>query len=204
MNQRHPLPFATRSPLIAGLFAVALVFAGCRSSGVSDTPPAAPEPAHQAFVASSLEPFECGTIQKLHTFGGVFLASQPQAADLEQARLGGVVTVVDLRRPDEDRGFDEASVAASLGLRYLNPAFRNAGELTDEVLDETRRILREEARPMLLHCSSSNRTGAVWLAHRVLDGGLPWDAALEEARTVGLTTEALAERVRAYVEARTE
>jgi hypothetical protein len=36
-------------------------------------------------------------------------------------------------------------------------------------------------RPLLLHCASANRVGAVWLAHRVLDGGLSYDAALREA-----------------------
>ena len=55
-----------------------------------------------------------------------------------------------------------------------------------------------------MHCASANRTGAVWLAHRIVDGGLEFEAALAEARQVGLRTPAYEDRVREYVEARAE
>ena len=51
---------------------------------------------------------------------------------------------------------------------------------------------------MILHCSSANRVGAVWLAHRVLDGGLKYNEALSEAKTVGLKLPAYEERVKEY------
>jgi hypothetical protein len=41
--------------------------------------------------------------------------------------------------------------------------------------------------------------GAVWLAHRVLDGGLSYDDALKEAKTVGLKTPAFEEKVKDYI-----
>ncbi|WP_204274988.1 tyrosine-protein phosphatase, partial [Enterobacter hormaechei] len=43
----------------------------------------------------------------------------PSAAQLRELAAQGVRTVIDLRQPDEDRGFDETHVAESLGLRYV-------------------------------------------------------------------------------------
>jgi hypothetical protein len=51
-----------------------------------------------------------------------------------------------------------------------------------------------------MHCHSGNRVGAIWLAWRVLDGGLAWDKALDEAHEVGLKTPAFETRVKDYVE----
>lgn len=61
--------------------------------------------------------------------------------------------------------------------------------LTDAVFDETRAWLTDDGKkPLLLHCHSANRVGAIWLAHRVLDDGLMLAAAEREATLVGLNT----------------
>ncbi len=39
---------------------------------------------------------------------------------------------------------------------------------------------------MFVHCTAGIRVGAFWLIRRVVRDGMTWDAALEEARTVGL------------------
>ena len=84
-------------------------------------------------------------------------------------------------------------------MAYANPGFQGPDQLTDTVLDESLALLRDADRPLLMHCASANRTGAVWLAHRVLDGGLSVDQALIEARTVGLRSPAYEARVLEYV-----
>lgn len=151
-------------------------------------------------TTTKLEAYACGSVQRLHTLDGVFLGSQPAAADLEQAKSGGIRAIVDLRPASEERGFDEPAIAASLGLAYHSIPFQKPEELTDDVLDRARALFRDPAnRPMFVHCSSGNRVGAVWLAHRVLDGGLAWDDALAEAHLVGLKLPAYESRVRDYV-----
>lgn len=194
---------ASRTVLPLPLLVLGLVGA-CRSAepGVG-APTAAVEPddGHTAFVAEQLEPYSCGSIQRMHTYGGVFLASQPAPEDFEQARQGGVVTVINLRHESE-LDFDEGALVTGLGLAYHNPAWNGVEELTDEALDESRRLLRTAERPILLHCGSSNRVGAVWLAYRVLDEGLDVEAARAEARQVGLKTPAYEERVLEYLSRR--
>lgn len=179
---------------IAALALLVVVAASCESA------PKAPAAVHQAPTTTKLEAYSCGSVQRLHTLDGVFLGSQPAAADLEQAKAGGVRTIVDLRPAAEDRGFDEPALAASLGLAYHSVPFQKPEELTDAVFDRTRALFREPAnRPMFVHCSSGNRVGAVWLAYRVLDGGLAWEDALAEARLVGLKLPAYETRAQEYV-----
>jgi uncharacterized protein (TIGR01244 family) len=154
---------------------------------------------HTAITTEKLEPYECGAITRLHTLGGVFLASQPQAADLEQAKKGGVRTVINLRHADENTDFDEAAKVAELGLNYISLPWNGPDELTDEIFDRSRELLNTAERPILLHCSSANRVGAVWLPWRVLDGGLSVDEAAAEAKVVGLKSPAYEEKARDYV-----
>lgn len=78
---------------------------------------------------------------------------------------------------------------------------RHLEKLTDKVFDETRKLLNDKAkRPLILHCASANRVGAVWLAHRVLDGGLKYEEALSELKTVGLKLPAFEQKAKDYIE----
>ncbi|CAG0957433.1 hypothetical protein PHYC_00543 [Phycisphaerales bacterium] len=172
------------------------------------TPPqttAPPAPAaHTAITTDKLEPYECGTITRLHTLGGVFLASQPKPEDFAQAKKGGVKTVINLRHASEIKDFDEKQVVEAEGLAYIHLPWDGPAELTDAVFDQTREYLKTAARPILLHCSSANRVGAVWLPYRVLDGGLSWDAALAEAKTVGLKSPDYEAKAKDYIERHTK
>jgi uncharacterized protein (TIGR01244 family) len=159
----------------------------------------APAAAHTAITTETLEPYECGSITRLHTLGGVFLASQPGPDDFAQARRGGVKTVINLRHESEIKDFDEARVVSELGLKYVNLPWDGPEELTDEVFDEARDLLNSAERPILLHCASANRVGAVWLPWRVLDGKLSWEAALAEAKTVGLKSPDYEAKAKEYI-----
>lgn len=165
----------------------------------------APEHAPPPMEAERLEPSTCGEIERLHTVGGVFLASQPEAQDFEQAASSGIKTVLDLRKPGELSEFDERATVEGLGMSYVNVPFSKPEEMTDDVLDRAREVLNDpERKPILVHCASANRVGAVWLAHRVLDGGLAYDEALAEAKTVGLKAPALELRAKEYIDARSD
>ena len=141
-------------------------------------------------------------VDRIHRYGDLYLASQPTPEALDLAVERGVRTLVDQRRAEEERGFDEPAAAGERGLTYANPGFGGPAELTDAILDDTRALLRDGRRPLLMHCASANRTGAVWYAYRVLDEGSDPAAALEEARAVGLRSDALIEIVEHYLERR--
>lgn len=157
---------------------------------------------HKAITTERLEPYECGTITRLHTFQGVFLASQPKPEDFEQAKRGGVKTVINLRHAGENKEFDEQAVVAGLGLNYVHEPWDGPEQFTDQVIDSLRTELLTAERPILLHCASANRVGAIWLPFRVLDGGLSWDEALAEAKLVGLKSPDYEKIAKAYIERR--
>ncbi|MCA8961357.1 MAG: protein tyrosine phosphatase family protein [Planctomycetes bacterium] len=128
----------------------------------------------------------------------VYLAGQPTASELRKAAAGGIRTIINLRLASELE-FDEAAEADALGVRYHNPGFKGGENLTDSIFDEVRSLLRSSQRPILFHCSSGNRVGAVWATYRVLDEGWDIDRAIDEAKQIGLRTPAYEARAREYV-----
>jgi uncharacterized protein (TIGR01244 family) len=183
-----------KSSLPLGLLALSLLLGACGKN----TPETQGE--HKAITGDKLEPYECGDISKLHTYGGIFLASQPAAADFDEAKKDGVKTVINLRHPEENKDFDEAQVIADIGLAYHNTAWKDPEEFTDEIVDELRNLLSTAERPILLHCASANRVGAVWLVYRALDDDLPIDEALAEAKAVGLKSPDFEAKANDYIE----
>lgn len=178
------------------LWFLALPLSACASNW---TPESKDVVGHKAITTEVLEPYACGSITRLHTLAGVFLASQPSADDFEQAKAGGVKTVINLRQAKEQPDFDEQAAVTALGLAYVHLPWNGAEELTDEVFARSRELLNTAERPILLHCASANRVGAVWIPWRVLDGGLSLDAAVVEAKTIGLKTAEYEAKARDYV-----
>ncbi len=69
--------------------------------------------------------------------------------------------MIDLRQPGEDRGFDETRVAESLGLRYVRIPVAGADGLDTANVRAVHLALQQSQGPVLLHCASGNRAGAV-------------------------------------------
>lgn len=149
----------------------------------------------------TLGAWDYAELERLHVCDDVLLASQPRPQDLLLLQKAGVRTVLNFRR-HEEMDFDEASIVRTLGMEYRELPWRGPEQLTDEIFDEGRRLLSEEQRPLLVHCSSGNRVGPIWIAWRVLDGGIPLEQAVQEAELAGMHTEAYAEKARAYVASR--
>ena len=129
---------------------------------------------------------------------------QPRAEHFAKLKAAGVKAVLNLRHPTEHRADDERAAAAAAGLKYFNiPVVY--GHPTDAQADEFLRLTDDrENRPMFIHCTAAIRVAAFWLIRRVVRDGLSFDAALEEARRVGLSNAThLEEFARRYVEGHT-
>lgn len=147
-----------------------------------------------------LDPIDWGDTRNAHRAGAVILSGQPPAERFAELASQGVRTVITLRA-EEELDWDEREVVESAGMDFVPLRFRGAENLTDEIFDEARKELRRavDDRQVLLHCASANRVGAIWLAHRALDGGVDLARAREEAAKVGLRSEAYEERAIDYV-----
>jgi protein tyrosine phosphatase (PTP) superfamily phosphohydrolase (DUF442 family) len=72
-------------------------------------------------------------------------------------------------------------------------------------VDEFLRITDDAAnRPMFIHCTAAIRVGAFWMIRRALRDGMSVDAALDDAKKVGLSNAPhLEEFARAYIASHT-
>lgn len=154
-----------------------------------------PAPAPPAPLAAA----PLGSLAKAHASGDFWFTGQPKAEDLALLPALGVRTVVNLRPAKEQVDFDERTAVEGLGLTYANVPFGSPAELADSHFDEVRRLLGASRGPLLLHCASANRVGAVWIPFRVLDQGVELEAAVAEAKEIGLKSPELEAKARDYV-----
>lgn len=121
----------------------------------------------------------------------VISAGQPDEAAVEKYAADGYKTVIDLRTAGEDRGIDEPAVVEEAGMRYVSlPIGR--GDITFEKAAELDALLDDAEGPVVVHCGSGNRVGALMALRASLDGKSD-EEALEVGKEYGLTS--LAERV---------
>ena len=111
---------------------------------------------------------------------------QPRPEHFAALKADGVKAVLNLRQPAEHRAEEEQQAVKAAGLKYFSIPV-NYQQPTDASVDEFLKITDDAGnRPMFIHCTAAIRVGAFWLIRRVLRDGMTFDAALEEARKVGL------------------
>lgn len=181
-----------RSVSRLALLALACLAPGCATSGEQPV-------GTTARPQAVLQARTCGAVERLHALGDVHLGSQPSADDLRQAKADGVKTIISLRHAAELKDFDEEAAARALGLEFARIPWNGPLELDDAVFDGARAALRDATRPVFVHCGSGNRVAAVWIPYRVLDQGLDLEAAVAEAKVVGLKTPEFEAKARDYV-----
>jgi len=88
-------------------------------------------------------------------------AGRLKPQDMEQLKNAGIRHVIDLTPDDETSDFDEANAVRSAGIGYSNLPVRGAADLTRENVIAFDRMIRSTKRPVLVHCGSGNRVGAM-------------------------------------------
>lgn len=160
------------------LLLAALVLGVTASSSAREDPP----------IANASEPEE-----------GVLFGGQPSEEQLAALAEAGY-TILDLRMPQEDRGYDEVALAKKLGVEYHNLPV-GAGTLGEAATYERFFELFEDAeRPVAVHCASGNRVGGLYYAYLVARRGVSREEALEKARANGLRSEGLREAIDGYLD----
>jgi protein tyrosine phosphatase (PTP) superfamily phosphohydrolase (DUF442 family) len=146
-------------------------------------------------------PFVWGAAAHVTRLGNLWFADQPDAAGLDAARQNGVGVVVNLREPEE-LTWDEASAVEAMGMHYFSVPVSGALPFSAQAFDRIEEIVASHPnQQVLIHCSSSNRA-AGWLAtHLVQREGMAVEDALAVGRRTGITKDAIAEKVRAYLSA---
>jgi uncharacterized protein (TIGR01244 family) len=125
---------------------------------------------------------------------GVTSSGQPDAAELAGLAEKGFVAVIDLRGESEDRGFNESSVVEELGMQYVSIPMSGSEAVNYDNAATLDSILKTAGGPVLVHCASGNRAGALLSLRQMLIGE-DADSALATGIAGGLTSPALREVV---------
>jgi len=112
----------------------------------------------------------------------VLTGGQPTPAHIEQAQAAGYKTIINLRMPGENGTWDEASKAAELGMTYISiPIAGRDGLSKDNASALMAAIQKHSDEPVMVHCGSGNRIGALF----AIDAKFNQNKTTEEAMDVG-------------------
>ena len=118
---------------------------------------------------------------------GVLSGGQVTEEQLAEAAAAGFRTVVNLRTSEEPLDWNEPARVEELGMRYVSLPIAGAAGVTRDNAEKLARILEKAERPLLLHCGSGNRIGALFaLQAYYLEGEAP-ETALRIGLDAGLT-----------------
>jgi len=122
---------------------------------------------------------------EVHPVDGITASGQPSEASFKVFAENGYAAVIDLRTAGEDRGLDEPAVVEALGMDYISLPIGRDGITTDNAI-VLGRLIEGYDEPVLVHCASANRVGALMALKAFSDTG-DAEFALDVGRAGGVT-----------------
>jgi len=123
-----------------------------------------------------------------HSSENLYTAGQPQADEFPAIASAGIRHVINLRPPAETPELNEAALVTQQNMAYYNIPINGKGDLTRDNVNLLDRVLRNIGDDkILLHCSSSNRVGALMALRAAWLNGASIEEALTEGSRHGLT-----------------
>ena len=178
-----------RFDVIVSILALAVGGLGASACSTSEPKPRADErPSTERTIreGATLDDVASMLPNGAHPFEDIVTAGQPAPEQLEQ--VSDVVrTVVNLRPHDEEGARDESREAQKLGLGYAHIPIAGTDDLNRKNVERFDEILQNGEKPLLTHCSSSNRVGALFALRAFWLDEASLDEALEIGRKAGLT-----------------
>jgi uncharacterized protein (TIGR01244 family) len=174
---------------VMGLALVAL--AACAAPEAERRGPS-PEPASPAAGAGAGQraekPPEPETLLRngMMPFEGILTGGQPTPQQLEAARNLGYKTVINMRMPDEE-GSTRPEEVEGLGMTYISIPIGGEEGVNEENTRRFAEALENAEYPIIVHCASGNRIGALFAMKGYLVDGMPADEALAIGLASGLT-----------------
>ena len=135
--------------------------------------------------ASKIQQIE---IKKLKTVSDkIFTGGQPTKAQLDQLKQLGIKHIVNLR-PLTEQTWDEKQYVESLGMHYHSLAVAGAKGVNSDNADKLASILKQlSGEPVLIHCASGNRVGALAAINEFKANGGDLESAIVNGKKWGLT-----------------
>lgn len=119
---------------------------------------------------------------------GIIAAGRLTPIDIARLQNAGIRHVIDLTPDAETPDFEEAEAVRAAGMIYSNLPVRGAADLTDSNVRAFDVMLGEAQRPVLVHCASGNRVGAMAALRAAWVEGRPIEEAIAIGKSWGLTS----------------
>lgn len=114
-------------------------------------------------------------------------AGQPTVEQVKNAARTGLRRIINLRPASEGPGYDESSIAQSLGLEYYCLPIAGPQDLNFETVRQLDDLLRASPDAQtLVHCATGNRVGALMALRAAWLNDEPIDAAISTGQRWGL------------------
>jgi uncharacterized protein (TIGR01244 family) len=118
---------------------------------------------------------------------GITSAGQPDEAALQVFADSGYKVVIDMRGTDEDRGVENfEGVVEGAGMSYVPFPIESQDEISFDNAKKLDALLQEADGPVLIHCASGNRVGALLALRKSLSGASD-EEALAYGKDAGMT-----------------
>ncbi|KLU07463.1 Zn-dependent hydrolase [Rhodopirellula islandica] len=137
------------------------------------------------------------------------VGAQPSENELKQLPEEGFQSVINFRTAGEEEQplapDAEGEVVRSAGLKYLHVPVSMDG-MDEQTVDQFREQYQSLPKPVLAHCKSGKRAGAMMMMHTAVEQGISGDQALEQAKEMGFECDKpeLEQFVKQYVDSRTQ
>ncbi len=86
---------------------------------------------------------------------------QPNQSEVDAFIEDGVTLVVDLRGPNENRGYDEQTYLNSINTAYYSLPVIDEGDINFDNARLLQTLINDADGKVLVHCGSGNRVGAL-------------------------------------------
>jgi uncharacterized protein (TIGR01244 family) len=124
-------------------------------------------------------------------------------AAVSELKQRGFKSIFDLQLPDE-KGADiagEGAAAKAAGLTFVHVPFTPAHPDTASVDTFVKEVSNPSNEPAFIHCAGGNRAAGFWMIKRALVDKWDVDRAQAEAESLGLSSAAMKQFARDYIQA---
>lgn len=139
-----------------------------------------------AFAAHAGDPVGLDLMNAANPGDGIHTSGRLSQDDIAKLEAAGIRHVIDLAQDNETPDFDEAAAVQAAGIGYDNLPIAGPDALTRANVEAFDRLLADAQGPVLVHCASSNRVGAMAALRAAWIEGVPVEEAIAAGRAWGL------------------
>ena len=128
------------------------------------------------------------TFSNVSVHDNVYVGGQPTPDELRRAVASGVTTIVNLRGTNEPGVAEQEKLAAELGVTHVAIPISSPDDLTSDAAKKLDDALSAAAgKPVIVHCASGNRVGALFAVRAHEIGKQSPEEALATGKAYGMT-----------------